>query len=79
MVIVDADLRSPDVARILNVPTSPGLADVLEGKCSLMEAIQPLGKHNNYVLTAGRISKNPHHVVQDQPITELLDRNILKP
>ncbi|MEO2048793.1 MAG: polysaccharide biosynthesis tyrosine autokinase [Pirellulales bacterium] len=73
-VIIDADLRSPDVANVLGTPLKPGLAEVLQGKCPLEEAIHQVGQSNTYVIPAGRASTNPHHMVQGPLIEQLLDR-----
>ena len=54
VLIVDADLCRPAVARLLGIASAPGLADVLRGTCALHEAIARIGRFPNlYVLTAG--------------------------
>ncbi len=72
--IVDADLRSPDVASVLGTPLKPGLAEVLLGKCQLREAIHRVGESNTYVMPAGRATDNPHHLVQASLLEQLLER-----
>lgn len=41
--IVEADLRRPVMAKLLGVSAEPGLAEVLEGKLTVREAIQDVG------------------------------------
>jgi capsular exopolysaccharide synthesis family protein len=72
--LVDADLRSPDVAAALGVPGGPGLAELLSGTTRLGEALHRVGDTNTYVLPAGTAKGNPHHLVQSAAISEILDR-----
>lgn len=71
--VIDADLRSPDVAQVLGVPARPGLTEVFTGKASLDEAIHATKQTNTYVLPAGECRVNPHHVTQTSTIAELYD------
>jgi capsular exopolysaccharide synthesis family protein len=60
VLLVDADLRNPSLARTLGLPDSPGLADVLIGDCALEEAIVRTAQFPNlYVLPAGKARRNP--------------------
>ncbi len=58
--LIDGDLRSPDLHRIFEVPQSPGLADVLSGVCSLEEAVATGWSQHIHVLPAGRLRSSPH-------------------
>jgi capsular exopolysaccharide synthesis family protein len=71
--VVDADLRAPDVGRYFEVPTSPGLTDVFCGKAQLEDAIHRVGNTQTYVLPAGKHRVNPHHVLKYAKINELLE------
>ena len=63
--LVDADLRRPQLARLLSVPESPGLREYLAGSCSLRETIIRVAELPSlYFLPAGSSTLNP---------TELLD------
>src|SRR5215471_14362783 len=42
--LVDVDLRRPQLAHLLGVPDSPGLSDVLAGTCSVRDAIVQLAE-----------------------------------
>lgn len=53
VVVVDADLRRPDVADRLGVPDRPGLTDVLAGHASLDVAVQRAAPGGVEVLPAG--------------------------
>jgi capsular exopolysaccharide synthesis family protein len=71
--VVDADMRSPDVAAVLNVPAQPGLADVLTGKCALSEAIHQVRNSNAFVLPAGRVKSSPHQILQPLVLKKLME------
>jgi capsular exopolysaccharide synthesis family protein len=60
VLLVDADLRKPSLARTLGLPEEPGLADVLNGDCQLEDAIMRTTQFPNlYVLPAGKARRNP--------------------
>jgi polysaccharide biosynthesis transport protein len=70
--ILDADLRSPDIAEFFNVATHPGVAEVLDGKASLKDAVHRVGNSHTYVLPAGKHQVNPHHILHGETIDKLL-------
>lgn len=62
--LIDADLRSPDIAKSLGVPQTPGLAELLTGRATLREAIHRVGETEAYVLPAGKLRGSPHHIFE---------------
>ncbi|MEZ6135911.1 MAG: polysaccharide biosynthesis tyrosine autokinase [Pirellulaceae bacterium] len=67
VLLVDCDMRRPQVASLLGLSSKVGLREVLEGTVELQEAIQVTEAENLHVVTAGVIPKNP---------AELLDRRV---
>ena len=61
--LIDGDMRSPDVHKVFGVARGPGLAEVLSNECSLADAI--VGTHNPNVqlLPAGRLKVSPHRLL----------------
>jgi len=60
VLLVDADLRRSSIAERVGVPSTPGLRDVLCGRCSLQEAIVRLETAPNlFILPAGEKGGNP--------------------
>lgn len=57
-IIIDANLRSPSTHKIFKISDNPGLANILEGRISMQEAIHDLSP-NLTVLPAGNTSLNP--------------------
>ncbi len=57
VLIVDANLKSPQLHQMLDIPNSRGLSDVLAGVASVEEVIEPVPLTSNlFVLTAGQDS-----------------------
>lgn len=72
--IIDADMRSPDVASMLKTKSQPGLFEVLSGSCELEDVIQHVGDSSLYVIPAGRATRSTHHLVKIEELKKLLDR-----
>ncbi|QDV79775.1 polysaccharide biosynthesis tyrosine autokinase [Botrimarina mediterranea] len=72
--IIDGDMRDPSVTDLLDVPAGPGLCEVLGGKLSLNEAIQPVpATEHLFVLRAGSCAGAPHHLAQPQRLQKLVE------
>ena len=72
--IIDADLRSPDVATMLKVNSQPGLHELLSGKCRLEEAVHRVDHTQLYVIPGGQATKNPHRLLRLAETQKLLDQ-----
>ncbi len=59
VLLIDADLRAPEMHALFETAHDAGLADVLEGKIPLGEAIAPTWNSNLHVLPAGRAAQSP--------------------
>jgi capsular exopolysaccharide synthesis family protein len=57
--VVDADLRSPQLARLFGVVDGPGLSDVLLGTARLEDALVTLEEHHITILPAGPAAAHP--------------------
>jgi capsular exopolysaccharide synthesis family protein len=64
VLLVDADLRRPTVAKVLGLEGSVGLTTVLTGRVPLADAIQPVDFSDRLsVLTSGAIPPNPSEML----------------
>ena len=65
--LIDGDMRAPDVHRMFGIRLEPGLVDVLGGKCSLADAIVTTWNPNLHLhlLPAGRLHVTPHGLLGD--------------
>lgn len=73
VLLVDADLRRPAIHSRLGLPQSPGLADVLNGKCGFEEAVLRIKQLPNFfVLPSGGDVGNAGELL-DSPAWRTLD------
>jgi len=59
ILLVDADLRKPDIHRVYGIPNDYGLTDVLRNGHDTWKAIRKVRGMNLYVLTAGSSISQP--------------------
>ncbi len=74
VVLIDADLRRPMVATQFGIDGKIGLTQVLAGRVSLTDALQPTETKRLQVLPAGRIPPNPSELVGSKQMTEVVKK-----
>jgi receptor protein-tyrosine kinase len=72
VLLVDGDLRRPQVAELLGLESSVGLTTVLVGNVSLHEALQSHGPSGVMVLTSGTTPPNPAELLQSKAMHDLM-------
>ncbi|MBI3860378.1 MAG: polysaccharide biosynthesis tyrosine autokinase, partial [Planctomycetia bacterium] len=74
VLVVDADLRSPNLHELFGMSQSPGLAEVLRGECSLEDAVVMDWGDRLFVLPAGVAHGNtPSHLFSGRRFHEVID------
>ena len=73
VLIVDTDLRRPNVHRVLKMERGPGLADVLREETPLKEVIRPTRVENLWIISSGRVPKNPSELIGSDRMAQLMD------
>jgi len=73
VVLVDADLRRPQVAERMGLEGAAGLTDVLIGRVELDDVLQPWGRSALSVLPSGAVPPNPSELLDSQGMATLLD------
>lgn len=69
VLLLEADMRLPTLARRLRVRPKPGLSNLLVGKCSGNDVLQKSGLISNlWVTTAGDIPPNPAELLGSEPM-----------
>ncbi len=72
VLLVDADLRHPNLHGILGVPQTPGLSDLLVGGVVLMEVVRPTRIRGLFVISAGSTPSNPSELLYSPRVTQAL-------
>jgi len=72
VLIVDCDLRRPNLARLLDVPNAPGLSNYLVGLNSSDEIVHKSPYHNLSYITAGNIPPNPVELLSSNNMGNLI-------
>jgi polysaccharide biosynthesis transport protein len=74
VVLVDADLRRPSLARYVGIDGSVGLTTVLIGEANLDDVLQPWGDSSLRVLPSGQVPPNPSELLGSGAMSDLLDQ-----
>ena len=78
VLLIDADLRRPAVARLLVEKASPGLSEVLAGEVNAFDAIRPEAYPNLDILFSGEIPPNPSEILSSERMQELIESSTEK-
>jgi capsular exopolysaccharide synthesis family protein len=70
--IIDGDVRDPDIYSIFGIASSPGLVEVLSGNCQHDAAIVHW-EENLDILPAGTLIGSPHRLFEGQAFVSLLE------
>jgi polysaccharide biosynthesis transport protein len=63
VLLIDGDMRSPDIHKVFQIPLQPGLVEVLARESSLEEAIVTSWSPKVHLLSAGRLRSSPHQLL----------------
>lgn len=74
VLLVDADLRNPSVAKTMGIDGSVGLTTVLLGRVAAEDVVQQWRDTNLFVLPAGQIPPNPSELLGSEPMEELFSK-----
>jgi capsular exopolysaccharide synthesis family protein len=74
VLVIDADLRRPQLHTIFGVDRAPGLSDVLNGAADVEAAVRPSSSHPKlHILTCGSPVTNPSEIIGSRSFAELMD------
>lgn len=73
VLLVDADMRHPDLHQILEVPQAPGLSTFLTGQAELPAVVRPTRIANLYVVPSGRVPLNPAELLASGRLAQALE------
>jgi capsular exopolysaccharide synthesis family protein len=72
--LIDGDLRCPDVHRIFEIDRAPGLAELLTGSATTDDAIDTSFGSSLHLLPAGRLATVPHRLLGGSGFPRLLEQ-----
>lgn len=74
VLLIDADLRIPSIAKKLDIDSAPGLADLLKGKGAQITEFQTYLLPNWCILPSGDIPPNPSELLGSSRMEKLLNQ-----
>lgn len=74
VLLIDADLRIPSIAKKLDIDSAPGLADLLKGKGAQISEFQTYLLPNWCILPSGDIPPNPSELLGSARMEKLLNQ-----
>lgn len=74
VLLLDADLRIPSIAKKLGIDSSPGLADLLRGKGAQVSDLKSHLLSNWFVLPSGDIPPNPSELLGSNRMENILNK-----
>jgi len=72
VVLLDCDLRKPNLHKMFQLDSQPGLTNYLTGSATLEEILRPTGIPNLTIVTAGARPPNPGNLLNSETFKELL-------
>ena len=72
VLLVDGDLRKPDMHDVMGLPAEPGLGEVLAGEASLDQALRCIDPVGLYCMPAGRSRDNPVSLLEGNALRDTL-------
>jgi len=73
ILLIDGDMRNPDLHEIFALPQAPGLSTFLTGQAALPEILKSTSIANLYVIPAGRIPINPAELMASKRLGQALE------
>ena len=73
ILLIDGDLRAPDIHHMFDLELSPGLAEVLTGEATLEQATAATGFAQLDILPAGTLATSPHRLLHNGEFRTLLE------
>lgn len=70
--VIDADLRNPDLHQLFRAPVGPGLSDVLAGQAEWTSAVTPTNVEGLDILPAGATKISPHVLLSNGRLETLM-------
>lgn len=73
-ILIDADLRKPNLHNVFNLERSPGLSDILTGRIGVEHFTQSPAVQNLYIIPSGKTPANPAELIGSARMRGLIER-----
>ena len=71
-ILIDADMRKPNIHKVFNLSRGPGLSEILNGKVEVSSLLDRAMISNLSIITAGSLPKNPTELLSSSRMENLL-------
>lgn len=72
--LIDADMRRPEIARVFRIPGTPGLSEILRGRCSPEATLRDSGLRGLSIIPAGERISDIGELISSPLMQKLLER-----
>jgi succinoglycan biosynthesis transport protein ExoP len=72
VLLIDAEMRKPDLHRLFGAPGEVGLASVIAKEIEIQDAVQETGVANLWLLPSGSVPPDPAELLSSSRFTELI-------
>jgi succinoglycan biosynthesis transport protein ExoP len=73
VILLDADLRRPNIHRIMDIPNRVGLSDLLRGKLAIQDVLRPWNGFTQLsIITSGSLPPNPSELLGSEKMGHIL-------
>jgi len=73
ILLIDGDMRRPNLHELLDVPQAPGLSTLLTGQAELPAVLKPTNIANLYVIPSGRMPMNPAELMASARLRQIIE------
>ncbi|MFC7322711.1 CpsD/CapB family tyrosine-protein kinase [Halobacillus campisalis] len=74
VLLIDTNLRNPTVHQLFKTDNHEGLTDVLTGRSTLKNVVQPAGFGSLHIITTGKPSANPSELLGSDIMVQVLSK-----
>jgi capsular exopolysaccharide synthesis family protein len=73
VLLIDGDMRRPNLHELLEVPQAPGLSTLLTGQAELPAVLKPTKIANLYLIPSGRVPLNPAELMASVRLRQIIE------